>query len=565
MPEVPVYNRPQIQAQNIPNARANVETSLETFGGGQSAANLGNTVVGLADKYATEEKKKADDLKNLQTDKAFTDLETRILYDSKNGALTKRGEDSFALPDQVDAEYKKGLEEISKGLNNADQKMAFEKMAASRKGDIDRKVQVHMSGERVKFDDATTESFLTNERGAAVLAYNDPIRIQQSLDRQQIEIAKHADRNGLPPEWVQSKMQDAVSKTQSGVVNRMLDLGDDRKAKAYFDEHKEQFSGQDVGHMEKMLEEGSIRGESTRKSDAIVAQGLSMSQAMEQVKKIEDPKIRDATSDRVRQDFQIKEAARRDHVEKLHIEAGNILDKTPDVSKIPFQQWNQFSVGEKAQLKQYAKTKSEGDQPKTNWGEYYDLKSLASNPETAKDFAQTDLYSQYRNKMGDSEFKELVNIQTAMRNGKSPKELDGYRTNQQIVNDSLIQAGYDTGANASKSQKASVAGFKRNVDEQVAELEKRNGKKATNAEIQNISDSLLVKTVTDKGFIWDTTKRAFELTGGDKPDISYKDIPKGEKKKIEEVLRKRNIAPNENKVKDLFLRKVKRNLSANNE
>jgi hypothetical protein len=94
--------------------------------------------------------------------------------------------------------------------------------------------------------------------------------------------------------------------THVGVIDRLLANDQDLAAKQYYDAHKADVTGAATIAVERALEEGSTRGESQRQADTITAKAATLGDALTQVRAIADPKVRDATEERVRKFFSEK-------------------------------------------------------------------------------------------------------------------------------------------------------------------------------------------------------------------------------------------------------------------
>lgn len=560
MPRVPTYNS-QVKDASLPNVTLSANAPEEAFGGPaarritEAARGLANTVFKIAD----EEKQKADQLAVLDADQKLSAFETFIQYDPQSGAMNKKGKDAFELPDTVKAEWEKKSTEIEKDLKNDSQRMAYKKMVVQRWGSLDQNIQRHVSNEIRQYDDQVTDSYLTNERDAATANYLDQGRINMSIDRQRSEVVKHAMRNGLPEEWMKGKIDEVTSKTHVSVINRMLVNDQDLTAKSYFDEHKPYIAGSDISAVEKVLEEGSLRGESQRQSDKIMATTDTMSEAIESSKKVEDPKLRDAIVDRIKDNYSLRKVADEERRTQLYQGAANIVEQTKDRDKVPPHVWAQLNLSERNAIDARARQLREGVPPVTNWPTYYELKTLASAPATRDKFLRENLLV-YRPDMADSEFKELINLQTNMRNGDD-KELDGYRTKAEIVNSTLNSIGVDPTPKPGKKEADSVSLFRRQVDEQIVQMQQQTGKKATNADVQGIVDNLVVKgTVQGTGFfgMFQTKRRAFEAKEGENIVIDKEDIPRSERIKITEALGRRGIPVTDDAIIGLYNQKLQR-------
>lgn len=532
MPTVPRYGGEQIQTQAMPNARITTEAPLSAFGGGQSLENLTHA----ARQYAAtetaiyrDEKRKADDLATTEAWKQLAEKKQAMMW-GDSGAMTRKGKDAFGVPDEFGGQFTKAADEIEAGLANEDQKALFRKIRDREEVEFQGHLQKHVFTERQAYDNEVVKTGLGVARDEAVLNYQDAGKVQQAIGTQAALINSFAERNGKDAAWVQQQVADAVSKTHASVAMRMLTNGEDLKAKKYFEENKAAFGGEDVVHLEKALEEGSIRGESQRQSDAIISKYGSLQAAVTEVKKIEDPKLRDATMDRVRGEFQLREAAKRDAEEKDFLSATNIIEKGGSYDQIPPAMIARMPLSHRSALRNYATGKDHETDLKT----YYDLKTQAATPALRDQFLKTNLLD-YADKFSKSDLKEMMNLQAGLRtnDGKAEKALDGFRSDSQIVTNTLQEAGIKD-----EEQKAL---FMRKADEQAALFAKQSGRKPTNEEMQTITDRLMMKVVTDRGFLWDSKKRAFELKPEDKPEANFEDIPKADRDLIATALRRKGV------------------------
>lgn len=246
--------------------------------------------------------------------------------------------------------------------------------------------------------------------------------------------------------------------------------------------------------------------------------------------------------------------------ETLFNESSLQVEQTGSVSNITPERWASMDKGQREALTKYARDIAEGNNIATDWGTYYQLKSKAADPSTRKLFEREDL-TKYRTKLGPTEYKELIGTQATLREGKSDKQLDGYLTKTQIVNDSLAGIGIDPSPKPGKQAKE-VADFRRMVDERQASLQTQTGKEATNEEVQKIVDTLIVKgRVPNTGIIWNDQKRRYQLKSGEHIVVEdVNEVPPSEREKIEAALRNRNRPLNDQTILDLYNQKLAREL-----
>jgi len=343
MPTVPLVRERTVDTQPVSGPRVSSSAPLSAFGGGDALESTNQATQGFTNnmmKLALEQKQKADQVVVLDGDNQMANAENFILRDPEKGALNKRGKDAFGVPDMVNEQWNKSVDEIEGKMSNAEQKAAFRRMAIARKADIDKLVQSHVSNEFQKYDTESTNSFIDNEANAATLNYTDPQRINLAIMRQQGAILDFAKRNGQSSEWVQNKTAETISKTQASVINRMLANGQDIIAKDYYEKNKGMIDGDTAVLIEKNLEEGTLRGESQRASDKIISEYNDLAAAREAVRDIKDPKLRDAVDERVQKEFQFREKQLKMNREQMFLDAANTVESTKSIDSVTPDKWN---------------------------------------------------------------------------------------------------------------------------------------------------------------------------------------------------------------------------------
>jgi hypothetical protein len=74
--------------------------------------------------------------------------------------------------------------------------------------------------------------------------------------------------------------------------------------------------------------------------------------------------------------------------------------------------------------------------------------------------------------------------------------------------------------------------------------------------MQKIVDGLMIQGITEKGWLWDTKKRKYQLQPGEKMLFKIDDVPGTEKAKIEDALRRKGIPVSNEKILELYSRKA---------
>lgn len=559
MPQVPGPATEQglTRVQGSPGARVSTQAPAEAFGGGETAQRAINQFGGQVMQMAREEKQKADDVATMDAYAKTVQLRNRLMYDPKSGAMTRKGKDAFGVGEDYGQQFAQGADEIESTLTNDDQRAMYQKIRQRESMDLDQNLTKHTFQQAQTYEQETMDASIAATREDAVLNYQDPGKIQSSLAMQKSLIMAQADRGGLSPEAAMMRLKDAESKTHEAVVQRMLANGQDMAASEYYKGIKGSMTAEDTIQLEKALEEGTLRGESQRQAMAITSRHGGLQGALSEVDKIQDPKIQDATRDRVKQRFAEREQAKNYAQEQAFHRSYEIAEKTRRKEDIPPGMWASMSPAQKNSIDAYLAK----DNIATEWGEYYGLKTMAASPALREKFLKTDLM-EYRHKLGDTEFKELVNAQTDARKGKMDT-LDGFQTDQQIVNGALAAAGIDPTPKHGSKDANRVAEFRRRVDQEVKKIQQETGKKISNDEMDGVVNNLMMKVTTHPGYtpfnLFKTEKRLYELDPRvDKEyEFNAQDIPKTERQKIESALRSKGYDVNDQSVMALYNQKIK--------
>ncbi len=536
--------QPSVQTVALPTIRESADSSVEAYGGGkanqlpEAATNLGNASFQIA----AEQKRNSDQVAHQDYDSDLSKLQTDIMVHTSQ----MQGKDAAGSIDYAQEAWTKGISDLSAGLANDEQKGAAAQAARVRWDQIYNHVQVHTADQLQAYDDESTKNYIQNSRNEALTNYTNPDAINMSVARQSASLGAFADRHGKGQDWIDAQTQDAQSKTYSGVINRMLDNGQDLLAQQYFKTVKDQIAGDDIGKVEKLLEVGSVQGASQRNVDQYQNDGLSMADALVEARNIEDPKVRDATAARVKQEYAADQEAKRIDAENFYQGLANKVLQTKGLYEPTVTELTQLPVNEKESLMNYRKQLLSGDQASTNWQTYYDLKNQASIPETKDDFIKSNLMLK-ANQLAPAQLKEMIDLQSSLRNkdGAAEDKLAGYRGAHGIVDDTLRSIGIDATPKPGKADAVLVNNFRRQVDEQITALESNTQKKATDEQIQKIVDGLSNKVVV-KGWLWNSSKPAFEIQ---KSDISSTDLAK-----IQQALTAKGIPITDQNIVNLYNR-----------
>lgn len=586
MPVVPTYGPRQVLTAALPAARktaaktelsagvgvaqAQANLALEQGEAGQKVgaamAHLGAAGVGLGMELGAEgirtrqlEAEHADDVALLHAQRQLAEWESKRLYDPESGALTKRGTDSFPVPEIVAEEYGQVVDGIAAGLTTDAQRAAFAKIASNRGINLDMTLRRHVYGEMQRYEGEELQATVTNARNAAIANATDPRRVGEELGSAIAAIKTHGPRLGLGPEQVQQQIDAVRTETHVGVIDSLLAQDLTKSAEIYFEETKDQITGVAQARVEKALAEGKVRKQAQDQADAIIDAGGSLTQQRDKARAIDDPEVRDAVMQRLEHEDAVRDKAQRDADELTLRGVYDIVDRTKDIARIPPATWANLDGSQRSALRSYANALARGTPIETDLATYYGLMRKAGDDPEA--FVKENLLN-YRATIGETEFKQLANLQLALRQGDTKKaaaELSGFQTKSEILDGTLNSYRINPNPKAGSKEAGAIGQLRRMLDLRVQGQEALTGKKPTNVDMQHMLDELLSAKVSTPGS-WAHTWA--NIWPGGLPfyqkekrliDATIDDVPSTDRTQIEQALRAKGRPVSDATILDLWL------------
>lgn len=520
-------------------------------GFGERAARIGLETYG---RIVEEERTAADQTALLEANNTIAEWKNQRLFDPETGAFAQKGKAAQPLPEQIQQEFDKVTSEIEKTLHTDRQRTAFANLRAQEWQALDLQVRRHVFGEMQQFQAGELKSLVENSVNAAISSASDPALVAIELEKAVSAIATNAPRLGLGPEAIEAQVRAVQSQTHVGVISKLLADENDQAAQAYFEAAKSQIDGEVIDQVVKALDEGTLRGQAQKTADEIIRAGGTLTEQLEKTKGLE-PKLRDQVEQRLEHKDAVTKRAKAEEKEADMRSAYDILDRTPNVAKIPPTLWTSFDGGTRSAMLSYATRRAKGEPIETDLATYYQLMVGAGVDPTG--FAADNLL-RYRHKLDEGDFKQLAGLQLSIKNGDAKateKELGPFRTRGQVLEDTLTAHGMDPNAKANTEEGKAIAQLRRMLDRRVELLQGTTGKKASNEDIQAELDALLSRSVRVPGSWWNIFPGGKSFTDTDKRllDLTVGDIPSVERSQIEAALKARNQPVSDATVLNLYL------------
>ncbi|HEV3028757.1 MAG TPA: hypothetical protein VG457_14355, partial [Planctomycetota bacterium] len=344
--EVPRYDEAQVRAAPLPGPPSLQQAPLDAFGGGAAAAGVTKATQDLAETGGKiqQAKKQSDD--QVAVLDAITQLQNKshdLMYNPNTGLVMVKGKAALPASDQVMTDFNKTASDLMEGLSSPEQRLSFQHHVSSIGSTLNRDALIHADGQLDQYQNDVVKSSLAAKQDDAELHYGDRDQIEMSKEQQVAIIADQARRMGKPPEWADQQAADAVSATNTRVINRMLANQQDQTAKAFYNDvkgaqdsgvEKYGFTGADAAQVEKALEIGTTRGQSARSVNDILSQKgivdpvtglIDSAAAMAKVKEIPDQKVQDAARERMQEEIRQAKQNLTDKQEQNFMQAAQVV------------------------------------------------------------------------------------------------------------------------------------------------------------------------------------------------------------------------------------------------
>lgn len=537
MPRVPTYDEPQVSLRPVAGTRvAPVETGNPLLQAGQALERASDPIAKQA--AFLQDQQNAD-----RVFQAEGKLKTDLLQ-FENGLRDRRGQNAWGSTDEANQWWDNASKQYVEGLENDTQRRIFgntlQQLRQSSIATVSR-----FEGEQRKIaQDESARSSILGSINLAASHHRDPVAVASAKDDVLNRAAVLSRLNGWSAEVRAAQETQFLTNFHKQIIQAKLDV-DPEGAKAYFDANRAEIAGADHAEIEKVVGESERRTKAQTVADAIMAQGLSRSAALAEVRSKHAGQDEDEIITRVQQRYAEQDAAKAAAERDAANAAWAIYARTGKISEIPTELLNRVDGRTLIAMKSDQRAALSGSQIPTDWNRFYELKQMASTDPAA--FAQLDL----RQDFGRLAPEERRSLMTMQENVRKPDTARDVATLEQQLNKTHDVLGW-------KSSDAEKRGqFDASVYRELDSESKQLGRKLTYEERQKVIDRLLIEGEVASGKWWapDSDHRFYEVTDTDEAADFVPSIPKTERTKIESALQRAGVVVNDANVMALYKRK----------
>lgn len=564
MPDVPTYQR-QVSPAPLPGVRFDPNAPSSAFGVPQESPLGGMQQVAAS--IFEDEQRKANNTAVMGAAAKLAQRHTEILYGPAGhpelGALNQRGENAMAIPDQVHDAWQKAVSDISASeLHNDTQRESFQRLVNDYGSSLYEATQRHVAQERQTIDVGNYKAFIAGEQQLAATNYQDPQRVEESIQKQSAAAADQAKKMGWTPDELKQEIMAHKSTTYVRTIELMAN-NHDVGTKAYFDAHRSDLVGADAVHAEQLTKETTVRQQGFAEADRIYKTAKDRQDAMTQASKIQDPDVREFAQRQLQEQYNVLKQNEAEQTNRNFIAASNILDQHPGAdprSVIPSSMWTQFTSEHKEALIRYAKGEQQNDTQA--WLSFLDLR-----PQELGQLDQATYNTKFRTRF-DQAHQNVADAQwaaarDALANGKwdDPKITEFYSDREKVIVALRTSGLIDPKTQLSKLPKDAalmVEQFYDNAARRIRDYEITTlgaKRKASPDEKQQIIDNMIQERVfIDRPWRSDIEKSTAILSQDEKNQayVPTEKIPPSSYKAFENMLRARNMPIDQRTIERIY-------------
>lgn len=538
MPKLPTYQDVGNVSPNIardPGVTAPVAAFQS--GAGALAEELAPGIGAVAD-VVREEEHRIDNATVNDARRELLDFET----EQTEWLAKQKGENVFDAKPKLDKAVAERTAQINKRLKNDRQRLAFREVEGNWRVGLNRSSSRYIADEMDKhYDNVDNKLVETSSRAAQKAASTgDFDRVQQEWGDQEKVIAGLADRKGLDATQRQAMLDSRKSEFHSGVILQLMADDKDMLATDYFMANKSEIDTKSQFTLGKQLEIVNTRVAAQALADKYMAKhDNNFGLAVEEARKIKDPKVRDATLVNIRQAKSDNESAIKLNEDDAFTSAMQVVQQYGDVNKIPPDTLVRIGVDGHNILEKMALEIREKRTPTTDikvWNEFSEKAKDRNwlSGLTEKEFSGY-LFSLDEGKRDRASALRDAAIKAAKGDAKAKDFLRNDATLRQLVLGKVIDAGLIDAkkktADYSQEDETILNNTVAEASSQLERLQVENKRKATVDEERAVVNGLLMKHVKVKvekpWYQFDAIKKISELTAEelDKAYVPYKSVP----------------------------------------
>lgn len=476
MPQVPIYNQPTVRNQRTPQGYNQVSVNADMAGENIARANY--VLARMGENVSDNIKKHIDQLAKTKIVEATNKLDTyaqQTLYDKDNGYFYKTGKNAAGQAPVIMQDYDNYAKQVldESGLSGSYKSQALNAIN-SKRNQVFIDVNAHDVEQTKIYQNNVYTEKTNNIITQAILHRNDNDFLAKNKQQGLNAIELQAQTLNWDDEKKVLETTKFLSQYNEKVIGAFLADGS-LKAKPYYEAHKSEILPDRHNSILNAVNNNEKRYQARSLANQIINSSKSERESIEKAEAIQDPELSDMTVSRVKRHYSdeehFKSLEQREALDEFYEKAvqAKQTGSTLPYDAIP----DNVDPETKLSLMNYINTKGQPETDNQVWETLYDM-----SVNNAQGFAKEDL-NKYRGYLSDGEYKNFLKKQQDIQAG-------GYYTTIKD-DDRMIKAALKTMGLNSDGKTASAFS---EIRAMTRELEARKGRKITDAELQNLTNSL---------------------------------------------------------------------------
>lgn len=301
MPVVPSRQPGQVQTQAIAGPVGQVRAGASAFGGGRANELVSKGTQGLigqVNAIKQAELQKANEIYVINAERRASEAARTI----RNEAKAKKGKSAFGASDIAASDFDAFGADLASEATNPDQALAVKKILSDRKLRLGEAVESHSLREIEAYKSNEIDASIVNKGNEAVEGFQNVIDTfkDKNMDQSKLSAAIAQDAaekmvdyralnlmktEGMGPEAVEAFMLIRTTEFHAGIVDSMIKNERGDLAAEYIENNKDEIDAVTRQNMLRSVERVSSMTNAQSFTDAVVASGLNVGDAIKKARK----------------------------------------------------------------------------------------------------------------------------------------------------------------------------------------------------------------------------------------------------------------------------------------
>ena len=483
MPQVPEFSREtRLNGTAMPYEHYNLTDDM--FGGSQAKATMkmSEGFGELANK-ALKLSEQIDETKMVEMSNKLSQWEENNLYNKDTGYYYMNGKDAVGKSTEVMKNFDEFVNDYkSQNRVSFKNQARMDSIIAAKKARITQGVNAHDFQQTTAWAETEGKTGIDNAIKGMINSRNNPQEMNTHLDSALQIVDWQGGLQKLDADTINAKKQEIKSNAYSAVLESYIGEGS-LKAGEYFNQHKNEINPKLHAKYIASIKSEEMKYNARTTATNIIASAKDEEDAIKKAENIKDVNLSDMVVSRVKRHYSdeehYKDLAQRDALNSFYSKAVEAAQNGTSLAydDIP----NILDPKDKLSLMSYINQNGQPQGDNQIWEYLYEKRV-----NDAQGFAKEDL-NKYRGYLPDSEYKQFLKAQDDIKKGDYYSTL---KDDDKMIKAALKSAGLDHGNRLfDNSGNVKEVAFNE-IKALTRELEARKGRKITDEELQNITNSL---------------------------------------------------------------------------